>query len=115
MYDPKNRPTFLGPDHLRSKRTLTQGYMSVADSNQNSIPPVQESTSGKVFAYLKIIAIVLAGVASALVAAAAGGVAIHPTVLAIASVVLAIAAPLGIASPGIKKAPATIEKGPPEE
>lgn len=115
MYDPKNRPTYLGPDHLRHKRTLTQGYMTVADSNQNSIPPVAPNTGDKVLNILKLIALIIAGIASTLVAAAASGAAIHPTILAIASVILAIAAPLGIASPGIQKKPASIEKGPPEE
>lgn len=115
-YDPKNRPTYLGPDHLRHKRTLTQGYMTVADSNQNSIPAVQESTVSKVLGILKLVALVLAGVASTIVAAAASGAAIHPTLLTIASIILAVATPLGIASPGLQsKAPAVkLEKGPEE-
>lgn len=114
-YDPKTRPVFLGQDGNRTNPDrLKQGVMSVADQNQNQIP--QEgppSTAQNVLGIVKIVGLVLAGLAGSIVAASASGVQLPPALVSIATAIVAIAAPLGIASPGLGKSQPKV--GPPAE
>lgn len=115
-YDPKNRPVFLGFEHDRTNpNRLSRGVLSVADQNQNLIPVVEQPPTliQKIFGVLKVVAIVLAGLAGSVIAAQASGVAIPGWLLAASTAIVAIAAPLGIASPGLKASQPKI--GPPSE
>lgn len=117
-YDPKNRPTYLGFERDRTNpNRMNQGVMSVADQNQNQIPVVEKPASAiqQALGIAKIVALILAGLASSIVAAAASGVAIPSSLLSIAGVILAIATPLGIASPGLQPKASEPKVGPPAE
>lgn len=120
-YDPKNRPPYLVPEHERTNpNRLSEPwrYMSVADQNQNQIPVVEKPPSAisQILSVGKLIAVVLAGAAASVVALQASGVALPGWLLTVATAILAIAAPLGIASPGLKPAQASQPKvGPPAE
>lgn len=120
-YDPKSRPPYIVPEHERTNpNRLSEPwrYMTVADQNQNQIPVVTQPPTAlaQVFNVLKIVALVLAGLAGSIIAASEGGVALPAVLLSIAKVVIAIAAPLGIASPGLKSAgPSEPKVGPPAE
>jgi len=92
--------------------------MTVADQNQNQIPVVTQPPTGiaQVLNILKIVALVLAGLAGSIVAAATSGVQLPGWLVAVATAILAIATPLGIASPGLKSAaPSEPKVGPPAE
>ena len=103
-YNPKERPTYLGPAHLRETRTLTQGHFYVADNDSNNIPPIPKAPTPieQALAVGKVVALVLAAAAGSLVAAASSGAAIPAWLLSIATAIVAIAAPLGIASGGVQ-------------
>lgn len=104
-YDPKKRPTYLG---LESNRTnpnrLSTGVFTVADQTENKIEVVEQapSTISKILAVGKVVGLCLAALAGSLVAAAASGAAIPAWLLSICTAIVAIAAPLGLASPGLK-------------
>lgn len=120
-YDPKSRPPYIVPEHERTNpNRLSEPwrYMTVADQTENQIPVVEKPPTpiAQVFSVLKIVALVLAGLAGSIIAAAEGGVVLPAALLSIAKVVIAIAAPLGIASPGLKSAaPSEPKVGPPAE
>lgn len=125
-YDPKSRPPYIVPEHERTNpNRLSEPwrYMTVADQNQNEIPVVEKPPTGiaQVLNILKIVALVLAGLAGSIVAAATSGVQLPGWLVAVATAILAIATPLGIASPGLKPgqpaapAPSEPKVGPPAE
>lgn len=80
--------------------------MTVADQNDNKIesvaPSQPPSTISQILNGLKIAGLILAGLAGSIVAAAAGGATLPAWLVSIATAVVAIAAPLGLASPGLK-------------
>lgn len=107
-YNPQGK-RWLVPDHLRNSPTrLTTGILSVADSNDNQIVPVERAPSlaEKLIGGSKIVALVLSLLAGAVIALSQSGVALPPALLAICTSIVAVAAALGIGSSGIAKKPA---------
>jgi len=104
-YDSKKRPNFLGNDYERTSldRLSLKGFLSVADQNDNKIenttqvPTAAQSIGG----IAKIVGLVIAALAGAVIAVGAGGVALPAWLTSLATAIVAIAAPLGLASPGL--------------
>lgn len=104
-YDPKKQPNYLGFEKDRTNpNRLNMGVLTVADQNENKIEPVnpEPSSMSKILAVAKVVGLVLAAAAGSLVAAAASGAALPAWLLSICTAIVAIAAPLGLASPGLK-------------
>lgn len=104
-YDPKKRPVFLGLEANRTNpNRLSTGVFTVADQNENKVEVVNPTVSplSGVLAILKIVGLVLAAAAGAIIAAQASGVVLPAGLVSVATAIVAIAAPLGLASPGLK-------------
>ncbi len=105
-YDTKKRPNYLGLEYERGSMDRLLGFkgvIHVADQNENKVEnTTQIPTQGeKVTGVLKIVGLIVAALAGAVIAVASGGVAVPPWLMSIATAIAAIAAPLGIASSGL--------------
>lgn len=98
-YDPKQRPAWLVPEHLRtSPDRLKNGVMSVADDKDNNIAPIPqpESALSKIMKGSKVVAVILVGIAGLALGMEAQGIVLPPAVKSIALVVLALGSALGL-------------------
>lgn len=106
-YDTKKRPNYLGLEYERGSMDRLLGFkgvIHVADQEDNKLEPKTQvpSLGAQLSGGLKIAGLIIAALAGGVIAVASGGVAVPAWLMSIATAIVAIAAPLGLASPGLK-------------